>query len=204
VTTAAVQTRAFDALLDEVRQVHHSIPDLQDFVAFPSDLIDQHLTPYGIPAADLLARDRGLATDRFARLRDAVIAAGLEATWRETYKNTDIGQDFLDRFGCYCLIGDRGPFIGDTIRAYFVYMPAGLHYPWHHHPAEEMYFVIAGEAEFLAEGRAPRVLQSGDTVMHGKNQSHATETHDLPLLAYVVWRNEFETLPVLTPPERVP
>ncbi len=85
--------------------------------------------------------------------------------------------------------------------AWVVYMPARLWYSWHHHPGEEMYLILAGQAEFLRKGHAPETLCEGDTVQHESNQPHAAETHDSPLMAYVVWRNGFRTKPVLTPPE---
>ena len=34
------------------------------------------------------------------------------------------------------------------MNAWMVYMPAGLYYPLHQHPAEEMYLCLAGEAVF--------------------------------------------------------
>jgi quercetin dioxygenase-like cupin family protein len=104
----------------------------------------------------------------------------------------------MDRFGCYCLIGKDGAYISTQMFAWVVYMPAHLHYPWHHHPAEEMYLVIAGEAEFMREGASPEVLRAGDTCFHASNQPHAMETHDHPVMALVMWRNGFDTPPVLS------
>lgn len=128
----------------------------------------------------------------------AVLQASDEAFWRLTYAGTHIGQDFLDRFGCFCLIGSGGGWISAQISAYFVYMPPGLYYPWHHHPAEEIYHVLAGEAEFFRDGEAAEVLRAGDSSLHASNQPHATQTHDRGFMAYVVWRNNLTTPPVLT------
>lgn len=128
------------------------------------------------------------------------MAAAPRAHWRETYAETDIGDDFLNRFGCYCLIGENGPWQSDRMAAYVVTMPAGLEYPWHHHPAEEMYFVLAGKAEFRVKGAPPRVLGPGQEVFHASNQPHAMQTRDKGVMAYVLWRGDLATKPVWSAP----
>ena len=185
-------------LLNEVQNLHKSSPDLQAFCPFPSEIAAQKVTPYHIVSSDLLQRESGLFGDQFHSLRDAFIAAAPQALWRETYKDTDIGQDFLERFGCYCLIGDGGAFASESMLAYMVYMPAGLHYPWHDHVAEEIYFVVAGEAEFHRHGEASQTLLAGGSSFHASSQPHAMTTHDHPVLALVLWRNGFDSGPKLT------
>lgn len=192
---------AFDTLLGEARKVHMAHPALDAFCPFPDDVTAQEVTPYHVPASDLMQAETGLRTHLYGALRDAFVGASPHAHWRETYKNTDIGDDFMARFGCYCLIGEEGPFTSEKMRAWVVYMPPGLHYPWHHHPGEEMYLILAGEAEFLRRGCPGARLGPGDVSEHAANQPHATETHDQPLMAYVVWRNGFGVPPVLTPRE---
>ena len=182
-------------LLDEARTAHAIHPALRDFCPFPDDLTRQEVTPHHINAARLMEAEKGFTPDALGR---AFIAASPQAHWRETYKGTDIGQDFLDRFGCYCLIGTGGAYRSDQMAAYVVYMPPGLHYPWHHHPAEELYFVLAGEARFMRGGEPNEVLRAGDSSFHASNQPHGMETGDHPVLAYVLWRNGFATPPVLT------
>ncbi len=189
----------WDRLLSEVRKAHAAHADLTGFCAFPTDLSPQDVHPFHVPPADLLTSETGLTATPYVGLRDAIIATSPHAQWRETYKDTDIGDDFMSRFGCYCLIGDGGAFHSDQMRAWIVYMPARLPYPFHHHPAEETYLILAGKAVFHAYGTASKTLRAGDTVFHTKNQPHATETHDQPMLALVLWRNGFDAAPILTP-----
>lgn len=189
---------AFDTLLAEARSAHATLPCLSDFCPFPNDLRAQATTPFHVPAADSLTAETGLYAHDLAGFRDAFIAAGQLAHWRETYKGTDIGQDFMDRFGCYALIGDGGPWASAQMNSFVVYMPPGLWYPWHHHPAEELYLVLAGEAEFLREGAASETLRPGDHCFHACNQPHAMRTGNHPVMAYVAWRNQLKTPPVLT------
>ena len=188
----------WDVLLTAAREAHEQHPDVSAFCPFPDDLRRQEVQAQALPPAALMAQEAGLFTDRYAALRDAFIAAGPQAQWRESYREADIGADFLTRFGCYCLIGEGGAFASDRMAAWVVYMPAQLYYPWHHHPAEEIYLTLAGEAEFMRAGMENRMLGPGETSLHQSNQPHAMRTHDEPVMAYVVWRNGFDTPPVLT------
>ena len=186
-------------LLNAARTAHEAHPELNAFCAFPDDIIAQPVSAYSINAAALMAGETDLSSPAYADLCAAFQMAGPHAHWRETYADTNIGQDFMDRFGCYCLIGDGGAFGSNKMRAWVVYMPADLWYTWHQHPAEEMYLVLAGQAAFLRDGAEPEVLQAGGTSFHASNQSHAMRTSDHPVMAYVVWRTCFESPPVLTP-----
>ena len=145
-----------------------------------------------------MQNETGLLTDDYAELRDAFILASPYAHWRQTYKGTIIGERFLNEFGCYGLIGPESPFQSEKIRAWVVYMPKKFYYPWHHHPAEEMYLCLAGEAVFRRENFSDTRLGSGGIMEHSTNQPHSMETLEHPIMAYVVWRSEFGTKPVLT------
>ena len=190
--------KTFKDLLAQVRAVHAAHQGLQDFCDFPNDLQPQPMTPFHAPCADHMAQETRFATSDYAALRDAFVRAGPHARWRETYKDTDIGDDFMKRFGCYCLIGPGGAYSSAKIAAYVVTMPADLHYTWHHHPAEELYFVVAGQATFFREGMPEATLGPGQTSFHASNQPHAMETRDHPVMAMVLWRNGFDTPPQLT------
>lgn len=187
----------WNRLLAEVRALHEADATLTAFCPFPQDVIPQEVTYFHIPPQDLMERETGFK-DPETPLRRAFIDAAPLAKWRETYKGTDIGDDFMNRFACYCLIGDGGAFHSDQMAAWVVYMPPYLHYPWHHHPAEEMYRVIGGEGRFMRQGLADEWLTPGDACEHASNQPHALETEGSPIMAYVIWRNGFETPPVLT------
>lgn len=188
----------FDKALTEVTKLHQSNKTIHEFSEFPDDFEWRELDKHPIPGAALMVDDTSLYTDGYQALRDAFIAPWQEADWRETYRDTNIGEDFLSRFACYELFGHDGHFRTEKMRGFLVYSDANLYYPWHHHPAEELYFIIAGEASFAIEGNAPKLLKPGDTVFHASNQPHNMQTHENGVLAYVLWRNEFDTAPVLT------
>jgi len=187
-------------LIDAVRAVHQADTRLTDFSPFPDDLKSQDVSPFHIPSSDLLQSETGLFTEpAYQAVRDALVDCASLACWRETYKDTSIGEDFMARFGCYGLIGPNAPVTSSKMLAWVVYMPARLWYPYHHHPGEEMYLTLAGSADFLKHGAERETLRPGDVAVHASNQPHATETHEHPMLAYAVWRNGFDTAPALTP-----
>ena len=192
-------TRAvWNRLLDAVRDAYVQHPGLTGFAPFPDDITEQPVEPFLPACADWFRKETALIGNEYRELRDALLAAASLAKWRETYKNTDIGSDFMDRVGCYSIIGTGGAFMSEKLWAWVVYMPSGLYYPWHHHPGEEMYMVLDGSAEFLTDGAAPRTLGPGEISQHASNQPHAMQTFDAPVLALVAWRNGFDTPPVLT------
>jgi mannose-6-phosphate isomerase-like protein (cupin superfamily) len=188
----------WDQLLEIARATHQANAALTAFCPFPDDVTPQDVTPHHIPAADLMSEDTVLTEPLHADLRAGFVTCGPHAMWRETYKGTDIGDRFLDNFACYCLIGEGGAYHSDRMWAWVVYMSSHLHYPWHHHPGEEMYLVLGGSGQFLREGKPPLHLYAGDTLQHHSNEPHALDTLDDPLMCYVVWRNGFGVKPVLT------
>ncbi|MFK7752235.1 MAG: hypothetical protein AB8B51_06760 [Sedimentitalea sp.] len=96
---------SFDHLLDQARALHATHAGVADFCDLLSDLTPQPIAPYRIGAVELQRRETMLIGDDHADLCAAFVAANPDAHWRETDNATDIGDDFLSRFGCYCLIG---------------------------------------------------------------------------------------------------
>ena len=190
----------FEKALQEVKGFYEASPALTDFHAFPSseELSWRELEPHYINPANLFAGDSSLSPGQFDSVKDALLAVKDDARWRETYKDTNIGDDFLSKFGCYELFGWEGHFDCQSTRGFIVYSPGGLYYPWHHHPAEEIYFILAGEAEFATEGNAAKMLKPGDTVFHQENQPHNMQTREKGVLAWVQWRGDMSVSPVLT------
>ncbi|MCY4316883.1 MAG: dimethylsulfonioproprionate lyase family protein [Roseovarius sp.] len=189
-------------LLDHMRHVH-AIPELSKFCELPPNPSIREFNPRHAKAADAMCADTGLATDTFPEFRDLIVFCSPLARWRKTYRDTAIGADFLDRFGCYEIVGADGPFVCGCMRGFAVYASAGLHYPWHHHPAEELYLVVAGTAEFAVKGKPSRTLRPGESVFHESNQPHSMTTFDKPVMAYVMWRGEIDAPPAWTYPEEI-
>ena len=189
----------FETLLAESQSAHAASPAMCAFMPPPEAPVWRELPVNHVAAARVLERETGLTSDRHAAWRDAWTAASPHAKWRETWKGSGLAQTFLDRFACFELIGTEGHYHSDSGRTFVVYMPAGLHYPWHQHPAEELYYVIAGEAAFAVEGEPVRTCRAGDAVFHPSNCPHALTTGDHPVMAYVLWRGDMTVRPTLSP-----
>jgi len=168
---------ALDQLLEDVRYAHATHPQSADFKPFPDDPEPAALSAPHLPCAGYFYRGSAMVADPDTFTR-AIRRADGQANWRRTCANTSISEDFLDRFGCDCIIGCGGTYHNAQMARYMVTLPPGLYYPWHHH--------MAG------------VLQAGAAVCHASMQSHAMETVDSSVLCYVVWRNHLCLSPVLT------
>jgi len=195
---------AFEAAFDAARRIHTSHFDLACFVDWDPAATWAGISPFHMPSAQNVPSDRSLAEAPGLPERDAFIAPAPFASWRQSYSDEQIGSGFNERFGSYQLIGPEGHFHSASLSTFVLYAAANLWYPWHDHPAEELYLILAGEAEFFAAGRASRTLRPGDTAIHLSCQPHAMQTHDSPVLAYVLWRSDLESKPRLTPPDELP
>lgn len=192
-------TGGYEALLQRVREIYGAQPALQAFAPFPNDLAPQAVTPRLRAPYALLRAETKLASRAFADLHAAIIAAGPEMLWRETYPEGHPETAFMERWGCFSIVGEGGPFASRQVRIFVVYMPARLYYPWHTHPAEEQYLVIAGQARFKRQGRQDEILSEGQVMEHESQEAHAIETEDHPVLCLVTWRSHLNTPPVLVP-----
>ena len=192
------QAELYQTLLRTTRDAYLGAARMMAFTPFPNDIVDQIVTPFHCNCSDVFRDDARLNSEKFTDLQAAIRDASDVVHWRETYKETDIGNDFMDRFGCYCIIGEDAPFSSDKIRLYMVYMPPHLYYPWHQHPAEEIYMVVSGNAVFRRKNCPDEKLFEGGTSFHESNQPHAMETMEDPVLCLVAWRDDFQSPPVLS------
>lgn len=191
----------WSAAFDAAAELHNRFPDVSGFADWEPDAKPSFRAPFTVPVAEQVPQDQRLYTEDLGHVRDAFAAVWDLAMWRQTYSAEQVGQDFLNRFGCYELIGPDGHFQGQTLRSFVLYSDADLYYEWHSHPAEELYFVIAGEALFEAEGQSPKILTPGCSAFHASGQRHRMTALDVPVMAYVLWRGEdMSTKPVLDLP----
>jgi quercetin dioxygenase-like cupin family protein len=190
--------------LDELRAVHEAHPDLSNFCPFPDQIERKTVAPKHDPLSDLMQDASTLpAPESMTSLRNAVLATADTAVWRDTYMDSDFGETLHAAFGCFEVLGIQTPLGAKDMRGFVIYQKPGFYYPMHHHPAEELYLVVAGEGEFHQEGEPSKVLSPGDTAFHKSNVPHALTTHDKPIVAYVLWRGELTTKPVWTYPEQL-
>ena len=109
--------------------------------------------------------------------------------WQRTYKEEEVGSDFLNRYGYYELIGPEGHYHSNKIRGFIAYWGEKLTYDWHSHEAEEIYFILAGSGLFRTK-EGEKLLKANETCFHKSWQSHSMITFSEPILTFVLWRGK--------------
>ena len=179
----ATRQDRFDRLLAGCRSLYEVTPALRDFSAWPDDLKFVPRPSQSVPAVDLL---KGWDSQHPVHLALQDVAEC--AAWQQSYREAQVGQQFLNSYGFVELFGPDGHYVSATSRAFIGYWGRGLLYDWHQHEAEEIYAVISGGALFQSEGKTDSFLKTGETRSHKSFQSHAISMTDGPLLAFAMWR----------------
>jgi mannose-6-phosphate isomerase-like protein (cupin superfamily) len=161
----------------------------------PSDV-----APQTRPAARWLAR--ALAGARSGPLGS--LAAGLASLERDlcwlqnpNYSALSMGQTF-DNYAYVELAGPGRRFDSADIRLGFLLLGPCSHYPDHRHPAEEVYHVVSGTAEWWREDTGWTEQRAGALIHHAPHIRHAVRTDEEPLLALYCWAGEIDTHATLT------
>ncbi|MFJ6323484.1 MULTISPECIES: dimethylsulfonioproprionate lyase family protein [unclassified Rhizobium] len=108
--------------------------------------------------------------------------------WAQTYSITDFGSDFLEKYGWVELFGMRGHFASKEMAGGFLLLGRGVHYPDHHHTAEEIYIPLTDGSLWSKDGQPFLPHWSGGIIHHPSNIRHAMRTEDEPLVALYLWR----------------
>ncbi|WP_349958543.1 dimethylsulfonioproprionate lyase family protein [Rhizobium sp. ZPR3] len=173
----------------------------QNYLQSRSDLVLQHfirgfdwsMKERSLPARDLPVvayfreRDQaadgaeGALLDRLSRSTDLL-------HWAQTYSITDFGEDFLQRYGWVELFGTRGHFASEEMAGGFLLLGPGVHYPDHHHVAEEIYIPLTDGSLWSKDAQPFLPRWSGEIIHHPSNIRHAMRTEDEPLVALYLWR----------------
>jgi hypothetical protein len=144
--------------------------------------------PGGAAGSFPVLAHRDAAAARAAEEVDADLAAVLgplaaSARWTQTpsYVREPPSPGFLDGYAHATLAE------GDDVAVGLLLLGPHLHYPSHHHPAEEFY--LPGATVRWLDGVRP----AGVVVRHAPWQPHAMTTDDRPALFAYVWTGEVAT-----------
>jgi hypothetical protein len=122
----------------------------------------------------------------------ALADLGKPLAWHYHYPQRDDAPDLATRIGFAELIGPGGALIAPDCRIGFTLMAPHTFYPLHRHPAVELYWVIAGTAEWIAPP-SKRLVPPGECILHTTDQPHAMRTRAEPLLALYAWSGDLNT-----------
>lgn len=109
--------------------------------------------------------------------------------FEQSYKKQDnlVGDDMLAGYGFAEITGKLGPLQSDLIRSGMGIWGPQIHYPTHHHQAEEVYIVLRGSAKFVLDGQPPVHKTAGDAIFVRSNMDHGFYTEDDVFFVLYYW-----------------
>ncbi len=148
-----------------------------------------------VPRAVELARKGPLAA-----IAEAFAAIEPEADWLQNpnYSVASLGPGYVDRYGYVELVGPGRPVESADLLVGLLLLGPGMDYPDHAHPAEEVYHVIAGQADWWREDEGWRQKAPGAVIHHAPMVRHAMRTAEEPLLALYCWTGRVQVYATMT------
>lgn len=183
-------TQLRDAIIEFA--LTHPHPVLDRFKDALRDWGDEYrpVTPAHLPAADHLPAWLERAEPSARDLLGLFTQHDASLLWEQSYRRQDavVGDAMLADYGFVEILGQRGPFVSDRIRAGIGVYGPNIVYPKHRHHPEEIYILLAGSADFLIDERNGNPRHAGDLVHMPSNTWHGFATGDEPLIIYYLWQ----------------
>ena len=150
------------------------------------------VAPVHLPASDLLADALPLAAPGTAEreLMSLYVKERASRHWEQSYTAADgaVSADMLAGYGYTEIVGKRGPFLSERIRAGVGIYAAGVDYPAHRHRAEEIYVVLAGSGTLRLGGNPPERHTAGAVVHVTSQLVHRITMDAEPLVVLCFWQ----------------
>lgn len=153
------------------------------------------MPPASLPVCGQLDQCRPLASPATAELVELICTHHANLHWQQSYDPAAMPAGWAEGYGWFNLISPEGPFIAHHLRLSIGVWLAGLSYKPHHHPPEETYLVLAGEAEFWHDGAPPRICRAGETFHNAPDQMHSIEMREQPVMVLALWYGEALLVP---------
>lgn len=121
--------------------------------------------------------------------------------WRRNpnYAAANMGAAFMAGYGYVEFAGPKDAlFHASGLRVGLLLLAAGLHYPPHAHPAEEIYHPLTDGGLWRRGDEEWRMVPAGHAVHHQPLVPHETKAGDRTLLALYCWRGDTATEARLT------
>jgi hypothetical protein len=173
----------------------------RDYLLLRSDLMLQHfIAGFHWPTEERSLASRDLPVVTYLRefeqpvngaegaLCDRLHRSADLLHWAQTYSIADFGSDFLQRYGWVELFGTRGHFASEEMAGGFLLLGPNVHYPDHHHEAEEIYIPLTDGSLWSKDAQPFLPRWSGEIIHHPSNIRHAVRTEEQPLVALYLWR----------------
>jgi mannose-6-phosphate isomerase-like protein (cupin superfamily) len=110
--------------------------------------------------------------------------------WEQSYRRQDglVPEAMLAGYGFAEVIGLRGPFVSERIRAGIGIWGPRISYPKHRHDAEEVYILLCGSAQFEFDEGTTLAAGAGDVVYVEPGRWHGFRTGEENLVVYYLWQ----------------
>lgn len=150
----------------------------------------QAVTPAYLAAADFLCATSAAVDARAETLLTVFERHKKRLRWEQSYKKEEglVPEAMLAGYGFAEIIGQRGPFISERIRAGIGIWGPDIVYPLHQHKAEEVYIVVSGSAEFTVGSAKEIGHKAGDVVYVESNTPHGFRTSGQSIVVYYLWQ----------------
>ena len=152
------------------------------------DWIDVERTQ--LPAADYLSTAGERAHPSARGLLATFLRHRQRLRWEQSYKKSDgvVPDEMLANYGFCEILGKQGPFVSERIRAGIGIYPPRIEYPIHRHKPEEIYIVLAGNADFMVGAAEGLRKDPGDVIYMKSNTPHGFRTGDEAQVVYYLWQ----------------
>ena len=167
---------------------------MSDFVNWPKNLVLEEKSINKINVTTKFSNWKSKGNKQTDKVHNLLSSLSNYVKWDNGYDKKDVNKVFLENFGFFEFIGPNGHFKTSKMALYVNFIDKETYYPWHNHEAEELYFVISGEAKFDSENENAKVLKSTDTRFHKSYQPHSIITSDSKILSIVIWKNKYENV----------
>ncbi|UWU22953.1 MULTISPECIES: dimethylsulfonioproprionate lyase family protein [unclassified Rhizobium] len=182
---------AVDDLLQAFQRyvASRSDPILRRFIAgFDWRMGGRLLAARSLPVVSYLNDLHRPADVAESELFSSLVGAADALHWAQTYNIADFGADFLQRYCWVELFGTRGHFVSDEMAGGFLLLGPDVHYPDHHHIAEEIYIPLTEGSLWSKDSQAFLPRWTGEIIHHPSDIRHAMRTERTPLAALYLWR----------------
>ena len=179
---------------NEIEKLWSNNKKLSNFVKWPKNLVLKEKTTHKINVTEKLSIWKSSDDHQIDKIHNLISNLAPHVNWNNGYSEDQTSKEFLDKYGFFELIGPTGHFVTTDMALYVNYLDKNSYYPWHNHEAEELYFIVSGEAKFESESEKPKILKSTDTRFHKSYEPHRITTTNKNILSFVIWKNKYENV----------
>ena len=141
-----------------------------------------------LPAAchlSVAVKDTGDSTSQIA---DKINLLAPFLKWQQTAGYDALGEHYLNNYGYCSLIGPGLLIEHESLKLGFGIWGPNLHYPLHHHAAEECYHVLGSPIQFRRDKEHWKTYIDAQSIYNSPWEVHELKSTDKPMFLLYTWR----------------